>query len=329
MIGSIALRNNVCLAPMSGLTDAPLRLLVEDFGAGLTFSEMVASRELMARSGDAVRRLERGRRGLPLAVQLSGRDPELTAEAARIAEDGGADIIDLNLGCPARRVTGGYAGAALMKEPDRARALIERVNSAVRLPVTVKMRLGWDQDSRNAPELAAMAESEGARMISVHGRTRNQFYKGAADWDFIAHISAVLTIPLLVNGDINSLADAETAMARSGASGVMIGRAAIGRPWFPGQVAARLAGQTVPDDPDPHEIFPIIRDHYLAMLELYGPETGLRCARKHLAAYIEKSGADAADIRLWRGRVCRSTAPDATLDLLQRFFERRDWRRAA
>lgn len=320
MVGPIALQNNVVLAPMSGLTDAPLRQLAEQFGAGLTISEMVASGELMAGSEDAVRRLERGRHGLPLAVQLSGREPELTAEAARIAEAGGADIIDLNLGCPARRVTGGYAGAALMKEPGRARRLIEHVIGAVKVPVTVKMRLGWDGATRNAPEIALLAEQAGAQMISVHARTRNQFYKGAADWAYVARVADKLTIPLLVNGDITSVEDADAAMASSGASGVMIGRGAVGRPWFPGQAAAYLAGDMVPPDPDRHRMFEIVREHYLAMVGLYGEELGVRCARKHLAAYMEKSGSDGATVRLWRGRVCRSESPAETLELLEQFY---------
>lgn len=322
MIGSVPIRNNVCLAPMSGLTDAPFRQVAEDLGAGLSFSEMVASRELAVKSEDAVRRLERGRHGLPLAVQLSGRDVELTAEAARIAEGAGADIIDLNLGCPARRVTGGFAGAALMREPERAQRLIDAVIAAVNVPVTVKMRLGWDDASRNAPLIALKAEQSGARMISVHARTRNQFYKGRADWAYVARVSEPLSIPLLINGDISSLEDAAEAMAVSGASGVMIGRGAMGRPWFPGQAAAFLSGRSVPQDPDNDEMLAIVAKHYLSMIDLYGEELGLRCARKHLAAYIEKSGADMNVVREWRGRICRSASSAATLKLLEQFYAR-------
>ena len=321
-IGNIALKNNVCLAPMSGLTDAPFRLMAEEFGVGLTFSEMVASKELMAQSEDAVRRLERGRHGLPLAVQLSGRDPQLTAEAARMAEAAGADIIDLNLGCPARRVTGGYAGAALMKEPQRAITLIDTVIGAVNVPVTVKMRLGWDDDNRNAPLIAGQAEQSGAQMISVHARTRNQFYKGRADWEYVSRVAEKITVPLMVNGDVTSVKEAGRAIGQSGASGVMIGRGAIGRPWFPGQVAAYLSGVPVSQDPPFEEALAIVKTHYQLMLSLYGEEMGVRCSRKHLTAYIEKSGVSEKTIAHWRGLVCRSATSKATLDLLEQFYLR-------
>ncbi len=321
-VGGIALRNNVCLAPMSGLSDAPLRRMVEDFGVGLTFSEMVASGELSVGSDDAVRRLRKTRHNLPLAVQLSGREAETMAEAAKIAEGAGADIIDLNFGCPSRRVTGGYSGASLMREPDRARRLIDSVVEAVDVPVTVKMRLGWDEASLNAPLIASSAEQSGAKMVSVHARTRNQFYKGRADWEFVRRVRDEITIPLLVNGDITSLDDARSALQLSGACGVMIGRGAIGRPWFPGQLARALRGGKPFADPPLDEQRRVVKEHYRDILNHYGEYTGIRCARKHLAAYIETaSRGKNVDIAHWRGRICRSERPDDVLARIDGFFD--------
>ncbi len=307
---------------MSGLSDAPFRLIVEDFGAGLTFTEMVASGELTVRSDDAVRRLRKSRQDTPLAVQLSGREAEATAEAAKIAERAGADIIDLNFGCPARRVTGGYSGAALMRNPDRARRLIDAVVNAVSVPVTVKMRLGWDEASLNAPLIASIAEQSGAKMVSIHARTRNQFYKGRADWRLVRLVRDEISIPLLVNGDIASLDDARSALRLSGACGIMIGRGAIGRPWFPGQLARALRDGKPFATPPPDEQRQVVKQHYRAILSHYGEQPGVRCARKHLAAYIETAskGKD-IDIARWRGRICRAECPDDVIAGIDDFFD--------
>lgn len=278
-IGPQVLRNRVVLAPMSGVTDLPFRELAWRFGAGLVVTEMVASRELTANAPESWARIQN--RGIrPHMVQLAGRDAGWMAEAARISEANGADIIDINMGCPAKKVIGGYSGSALMREPDHALRLIEATVAAVKVPVTVKMRLGWDHDSINAPEIAARAEAAGAKMITVHGRTRMQFYEGRADWDAIRAVRERITIPLVANGDVDSLEDAAEIMRRSGADAVMVGRSAQGRPWHP----AVLAGAC--EAPQGEALAAMAVEHYRMMLEFYGEVAGLRHARKHLGWYL-------------------------------------------
>lgn len=268
---------------MSGVTDLPFRKLAWRYGAGLVVTEMVASRELVANKGESWARLKNA--GMePHVVQLAGREPYWISEAAKIAEANGAGIIDINMGCPAKKVIGGYSGSALMRDLDLAVSIIEETVKVVDVPVTVKMRLGWDDQSLNAPELARRAQEVGAQCITVHGRTRMQFYEGKADWDAIAQTRAVLSIPLIANGDVQSTDDAMTIMQKSGADAVMLGRAAQGRPWLIGEL-----GGIAPPSPD--QVADIACEHYEMMLEFYGVEAGLRHARKHVAWYLEQNNA--------------------------------------
>ena len=283
-IGSLELRNRAFLAPMSGVSDVPFRQIAWEYGAGMVVSEMVASEALT--TGQEEMRLKAEAAGLPVhIVQLAGRQPDWMAEATRLAEQAGASVIDINMGCPSKRVTNGYSGSALMRDLDHAMTLIEAVMEATDLPVTLKMRLGWDENSINAPELAERAERAGVKMITVHGRTRNQFYKGNADWSKVAAVRERIVVPMLVNGDIASAEDARKAMAISGADGVMIGRASYGAPWLPGQIGNRLAGDDVVPTPRGPALAALVARHYDAILSFYGFELGMRNARKHLDWY--------------------------------------------
>jgi tRNA-dihydrouridine synthase B len=285
-IGSVPVRNRVVLAPMSGVTDLPFRQLAFRFGAGLVVTEMVASRELVFNAAESWSRLK-GAGLTPHMVQLAGREARWLAEAAVIAEANGADIIDINMGCPAKKVIGGYAGSALMREPDHALSLIEATVKAVKIPVTVKMRLGWDDTSINAPEIAARAEAAGVQLITVHGRTRMQFYEGRADWDAIAAVRAAIRIPLIANGDVETVEDAHEILRRSGADAVMVGRSCQGRPWHAGVLAGHPG-------PQADEIPDLVIDHYQMMLQHYGADVGIRHARKHLGWYLDRHAPDLA-----------------------------------
>lgn len=266
---------------MSGVTDLPFRELAWRFGAGLVVTEMIASRELAANAPESWARI-RNRGIRPHMVQLAGRDAGWMAEAARLAEANGADIIDINMGCPAKKVIGGYSGSALMREPDHALRLIEATVAAVKVPVTVKMRLGWDHDSLNAPQIAARAEAAGVQMITVHGRTRMQFYEGRADWDAIRAVRDAIKVPLIANGDVETAEDAVEILRRSGADAVMVGRAAQGRPWLP----AVLAGACTP--PRGAALATVAVEHYRMMLDFHGAVAGLRHARKHVGWYLDR-----------------------------------------
>ena len=271
---------------MSGVTDLPFRQLAFRFGAGLVVTEMVASRELVFNAAESWSRLK-GAGLTPHMVQLAGREAKWLAEAAIIAEANGADIVDINMGCPAKKVIGGYAGSALMREPDHALSLIEATVKAVKIPVTVKMRLGWDEASINAPEIAARAEAAGVQLISVHGRTRMQFYEGRANWDAIAAVRDAIRIPLIANGDVETVEDAHDILRRSGADAVMVGRSCQGRPWHAGV----LAGHSGPE----REAIPdLVVEHYRMMLEHYGADVGVRHARKHLGWYLDRHASDLA-----------------------------------
>ncbi|WP_186421199.1 tRNA dihydrouridine synthase DusB [Bosea sp. CS1GBMeth4] len=287
LIGGLQPASRAFLAPMSGVTDLAMRRIAARFGAGLVVSEMVASDELVRGSEEARLRAE-GAGVTPHVVQLAGCEARWLGEAARVAEASGADIVDINMGCPAKRVVGGWAGSALMRDLDHAIGLIEAVVAAVSVPVTVKMRLGWDDSSRNAPELARRAVAAGAAAITVHGRTRQQFYKGRADWAAIRPVRAEGAFPLIANGDIATPAQAASCLEQSGADYVMIGRAALGRPWLPGAIGAALAGGRPAEIPlaVKHDV---AREHYEGLLSLMGRETGVRHARKHLAAYADEA----------------------------------------
>ncbi len=287
-IGPLRLEGRAFLAPMAGITDYGMRRLAMRFGAALTVSEMLDA-EFFA-NGDTEAVLRAAGDGItPHVVQIAGHSPAPLAEAARIAESTGAAMIDINMGCPAKRVTGGAVGCALMRDLDYATSLIRAVVGAVSVPVSVKMRLGWDEAALNAPELARRAEAEGAAMITVHGRTRAQFYNGKADWAAIRAVRDAISIPLVANGDCKSAEDAAAMLEASGADAVMIGRAALGQPWLIGQIADHLAGRAVRPTPSALERIEIAREHYRTLLSLFGIERGSRHARKHLVAYAQSS----------------------------------------
>jgi nifR3 family TIM-barrel protein len=297
-VGNLALDGAAFLAPMAGVTDVAMRRLARKYGAGLAFSEMVASAEFAgtANGGKSGKANKVARESLiramgdgvfPHAVQIAGFEPDAMAEAARLAEESGADLIDINMGCPSKRVCGGAAGSALMRDLDHATRLIGAVTRAVRVPVSVKMRLGWDESSLNAPELARRAEGEGACMVAVHGRTRSQFYTGVADWAAIRPVAEALKIPVVANGDCRSPQDARTMLEQSGARAAMIGRAALGQPWLVGDIAHYLReGRERPPLPGPVKRAAAL-EHFVSLLDIFGPEQGLRHARKHLAAYAD------------------------------------------
>jgi tRNA-dihydrouridine synthase B len=331
-IGDIAVANRVLLAPMSGVTDAPFRRLAAALGAGLVVSEMTASDDLV--NGRPMSRLRCEATGIgPHVVQLAGCETGWMAEGARIAEAAGAEIIDINMGCPARHVTGGQSGSALMRDLVHALRLIEATIAAVKVPVTLKMRLGWDASSLNAPELARRAEASGVQMISVHGRTRCQFYKGEADWGAVRAVRQAIRIPLVVNGDITSFETAMSALELSGADAVMIGRGAQGQPWLPGQIGRRLESGIVEAVPSLTEQLKYIRTLYDEVCRHYGLRIGLRHARKHLGWALESaarcSRAPAVRLKTWRERILTSDDPHRVHRSLQDAFDDFVWSAAA
>lgn len=295
-IGNREILPPVMLAPLAGITDLPFRNLVSRFGAGLVVSEMIASGEFLTARPGTREKAELGAQVENTSVQIAGREAGPMAEAARMVVDLGARVVDINMGCPAKKVTGGWSGSALMQVPDHALRLIEAVVAAVDVPVTLKTRLGWNDDALNAPEIARSAESAGVQMVVIHGRTRCQFYKGKADWSAIRKVREAIDIPLVANGDITDAVTARTALEKSGADGVMIGRGAQGAPWVLAEIAAELYGTPRPKVPEGTDLIDMISGHYEAMLTFYGGELGNRVARKHLGWYMDRSNPP-SDIR--------------------------------
>jgi tRNA-dihydrouridine synthase B len=317
-IGGLSVPNRVFLAPMSGITDEPFRMRAQSHGAGLVVSEMVASGELAKGRSKSEMRIRKTSVHLHV-VQLAGREAGYMAEAARIAVGEGADIIDINMGCPAKKVTGGYSGSALMREPDRALSLIEAVVGAADVPVTVKMRLGWDDNALNAPELARRAEEAGVKMVTVHGRTRCQFYQGRADWKAIARVKEAVSIPVVANGDVTSAADAALILEQSKADAVMIGRASCGAPWTAGAIASAAIGEAAEQAPGAREVGDYVVSHYEDMLSFYGKESGARQARKHLGWYLDRHAPGISAEK--RQAVMTEREPEVVITLLREAFE--------
>ena len=315
-VGPVRIDAPVILAPMTGVTDLPFRKAVKRYGAGLTVSEMIASQAAIRETRQSLQKALWDPVEEPVSLQLAGCSPAEMADAARLNEQRGAAIIDINMGCPVKKVVNGDAGSALMRDLPLAASIIEATVGAVTIPVTVKMRMGWCHDSLNAPELARIAEDLGAKMITVHGRTRNQMYKGSADWSFVRRVKESVRLPVIVNGDICSMEDAREALRQSGADGLMIGRGAYGRPWLLGQVISDLSGGTRPD-PSMDEQLAVILEQYDAMQSLYGTQTGVNLARKHIGWYTKGLPGSAE----FRNKVNGEDSPRVVTAMLREFYK--------
>lgn len=315
-IGPVTIAEPVILAPMTGVTDMPFRTIVRRFGSGLNVTEMVASQAAIRETRQSLQKAAWHPIEDPVSMQLVGCTPYEMGEAAKLSEDRGAAIVDINMGCPVRKVTNGDAGSALMRDLDNAAGIIRGVVDAVSVPVTLKMRMGWDHASLNAPQLAKIAQDLGVKLVTVHGRTRNQMYKGSADWAFIRQVKDAVDIPVIVNGDICSIEDAEAALAQSGADGIMIGRGAYGRPWLLGQLMAWFAHGRRVTDPSIDAQYRVIAEHYEAMLSHYGAETGVNMARKHIGWYTRGLHGSAE----FRNKVNQIADPRTVQTMLAEFY---------
>jgi tRNA-dihydrouridine synthase B len=316
-IGQITLQDNVLLAPMSGVTDLPFRRLVKSFGASLVISEMIASRAMILQTRESLKKCQKDDSHFPMSVQLAGCEPEVMAEAARLNEDLGADIIDINFGCPVKKVVNGFAGSALMKDEDLATRIMEAVVKAVKIPVTMKMRLGWNYENLNAPSLAKKAENVGIQMLTVHGRTRCQMYNGKANWQAISLVKEAVKIPLIANGDIKNSEDAKMALELSKADGVMVGRACYGKPWLINQINCELRGDQAPETPTIEKQKQIVLNHFNEMIDHYGEQVAIPLARKHIGWYsggIKNSSE-------FRAKINTTNGAQNVRDAIEKFYD--------